>query len=384
MKSLLIPRCSASLEAPAALDASKRGRPRDSPRPALSPGSPAIDANATSSASSASSRSSVDRFLAGFLNDPRDVPFVLLSLSATAVVLPFAAALYVPGVFRWWLAVVYLGVNFLGFLDRYILMLHNTSHRVLFRPQWRLLNHYIPWVLGPFFGETPETYFAHHVGMHHPENNLEDDLSTTMPYQRDRLAHFLAYYGKFITVGLLDLARYLGQKRRTKLRVKMLCGEIGFIAVATLLTWVSWRATLVVFIIPVFAVRFLMMAGNWGQHAFVDPSAPESAYKNSITCLAERYNRRCFNDGYHIGHHIKATRHWTEMPHDFESNRATYAREGAIVFEGIDFFLVWAFLMLKDYRRLARHYVPLEGAPTETEIVALLRSRVGPVTRSIA
>ena len=187
------------------------------------------------------------------------------------------------------------------------------------------------------------------------------------------------------TTGLYDLVRYLGRKRRTKLRTKMLVGELGFMLVSALLLWVSWRATLVVFIIPVFAVRFLMMAGNWGQHAFVDASAPESAYKNSITCLAERYNRRCFNDGYHIGHHVKATRHWTEMPHDFESNRATYAREGAIVFEGIDFFLVWALLMLGNYRGLARHYVPLDGrTPSEDEIIALLRSRVGPIVRSVA
>ena len=51
-------------------------------------------------------------------------------------------------------------------------------------------NYYIPWVLGPFFGESPETYFAHHVGMHHAENNLEDDISTTLPYVRDSAVDF--------------------------------------------------------------------------------------------------------------------------------------------------------------------------------------------------
>jgi hypothetical protein len=87
----------------------------------------------------------------------------------------------------------------------------------------------------------------------------------------------------------------------------MLAGELLFIATAVGLAYVNWRATLVVFFIPVVAVRFLMMAGNWGQHAFVAADAPESAFKNSITCLAARYNRRCFNDGYHIGHHVKGT-----------------------------------------------------------------------------
>jgi hypothetical protein len=326
----------------------------------------------------------VNRVVSRFINDPRDTPFLVLSLAATLVILPFAALLYVPGVFSWWLGLVYLATNFLGFLDRYILMLHNTSHRPLFRPQYRWLNYYIPWVLGPFFGETPETYFAHHLGMHHPENNLAEDLSTTLPFQRDRLSHFLRYYFQFIGLGLVDLYRYLGRKDRKRLRVRMVAGELSFWLVSLALLFVNWRATVVVFIAPVFMVRFLMMAGNWGQHAFVDPRSPENPYTNSITCLADRYNRRCFNDGYHIGHHVKANRHWSEMPGDFDANRARYAKEGAIVFRGIDFFAVWALLMLGRYDTLARHVVVLEGNPTLDEISQLLRARTAPIVLAAA
>lgn len=355
--------------APFATPMSSARSPRVTPPPALS-----------SVITPPQSPSRVVRTLSRFINDPRDAPFVLLSLAATFVILPFAAALFVPGVFSWWLAAVYLAVNFLGFLDRYILMLHNTSHRALFRPKYRFLNHYIPWVLGPFFGETPETYFAHHLGMHHPENNLAEDLSTTMPYQRDRLSHFLAYYFKFLFFGLKDLFVYLGKKNRPRLQTRMVLGEASFIALSIALLYVNWRATVVVFVAPVIIVRFLMMAGNWGQHAFVDPSAPESPYSNSITCLADRYNRRCFNDGYHIGHHVKANRHWSEMPADFEANRARYAKEGAIVFRGVDFFAVWALLMVRRYDILARHYVVLDSSnPSLEQIEELLRSRTGPL-----
>ena len=314
--------------------------------------------------------------LARFINDPRDVPFVVLSLAASVIVLPFAAYLFMPGRFRWWLAVAYLAVNMAGFLDRFILMLHNTSHRPLFKKKYQLLDSYIPWVLGPFFGETPETYFAHHIGMHHPENNLSEDLSSTMGYQRDSFRGFLHYYFTFMTRGLADLAKYLTAKKRPVLRVRMLRGEFAFLLVSAALLFVNWRATLVVFVIPLVVVRFLMMAGNWGQHAFIDASTPEKAYTNSITCLADRYNRRCFNDGYHIGHHVKATRHWTEMPKDFEDNKLRYAQEGAIVFEGVDFFMVWACLMVKNYRGLAKRYVVLDGSPRdEAAIAEMLRSR---------
>ena len=328
-------------------------------------------------ATAAASR--LDAWFARFINDPRDVPFVRLSLMATLVMVPFAVMLFVPHVFRWWLAPVYWFCNF-RFLDRFILMLHNTSHRPLYTPRYRWLNSWIPWVLGPLFGETPGSYFAHHIGMHHPENNLAEDLSSTMAYRRDSAAHFLQYFGRFMWRGLVDLAVYLGRKNRAKMRQRLLLGEISFVLVVTALLFVEWRATLVVFVGPVLLVRFLMMAGNWGQHAFVCAEQPESPYRNSITVIRCKYNERCFNDGYHIGHHVKATRHWTEMPGDFDANVAEYARNGAIVFSGIDFFGVWLLLMLKRYASLARHYVALDGStPSEAEIVQLLTSRTRPI-----
>ena len=316
----------------------------------------------------------------GLIRDPRDLPFLSLMAQATLVLLPFAVALYVG--FRWWAAALYLAINFFVFLDRFILMLHNTSHRELFRPRYRLLNRYIPWVLSPFFGQSPDTYYGHHIGMHHPENNLEGDLSSTMPFRRDRFDHFLRYFFRFFLVGLIECSIYLWSRGRRFLLRRFVVGELVFLAaVALLLAW-NWRPTLTVFVIPFVAVRFLMMAGNWGQHAFIDRARPESCYANSITCINSRYNRRCFNDGYHIGHHLKANRHWTEMPGEFHDNLATYASEGAIVFEGIDFFIVWLMLMLRQYGFLARRYVSIDGqAHSHDEIVALLRSRTALIVR---
>jgi hypothetical protein len=331
-----------------------------------------------------------DRWALGLINDERDLPFVKLVCSSTLVLVPWAAGLFylqspwAPEGLRvafWPLAVAYLLVNAFGFLDRYILMLHNTSHRVLFKRELGWLNHYIPWVLGPFFGETPETYVAHHMGMHHPENNLKNDLSSTMRYERDSAADFVVYWARFFFAAIVEMAFYFARKGRYRTMRKMLTGELlWYSSVFALGYFVSWQATLVVLVVPFCAVRFLMMAGNWGQHAFIDASDPASPFKNSITCIDVRYNRRAFNDGYHIGHHVKANRHWTELPADFYENVATYAREGAIVFRGIDFFQVWLLLVTRSYKTLAKHYVELDGkGRTQDEIIALLRSRTRPI-----
>ena len=96
-------------------------------------------------------------------------------------------------------------------MDRFTLMLHFTSHRQLFNKDYKSLNHVIPWLLGPFFGQTPNTYFAHHMGMHHREENLPDDLSSTMRFTRNRITHWLRYYLRFLFIGLPELTLLLLQ-----------------------------------------------------------------------------------------------------------------------------------------------------------------------------
>lgn len=316
-----------------------------------------------------------ERALAPVLCDRRDLPFVRLSLLLSATVVPTAVVLFWPGAFRWWLAALHLGLV-VYFFGPFVLMLHNTSHRRLFARRLGWANQYIPWVLGPFFGESPETFFAHHVGMHHPENNLGKDISSTLPYVRDSAVDFARYFLRFFFAGIFELCAYFVRRRRRALLARTLTGEVLFLAMVAALAVANWRATTVVFVAPFLIARFAMMAGNWGQHAFVDRGAPENPYRNSVTCINSAYNRRCFNDGYHIGHHVKATRHWTEMPEDFQRNVATYAAEEAIVFTGLDNFGVWALLMLGRYDSLAQHFVELGERPRSTqEIIALLKAR---------
>ena len=185
----------------------------------------------------------------------------------------------------------------------------------------------IPWALCPFMGQSPDTYFSHHIGMHHAENNLEHDNSSTMPYQRDSFIDFMKYYLRFLSIGIFELVQYFRFRKKPQFVKKALTGEITFIMVCLILAYFNWQTTLLVFVAPLVLVRFLMMSGNWAQHAFIDPDSPANNYLNSITCINVAYNRRCFNDGYHIGHHLRPRLHWTEMPRDFLKNQDQYAKK---------------------------------------------------------
>ncbi len=321
--------------------------------------------------------SGLDRWLVSLLADPRDLAFAHL-ISQCLLWITLAVAIFVvPN--GWMAAPLYWAGWGLLLEDRFILMLHCTSHRGLFKD--RRLNQLIPWVLCPFFGQTPESYYAHHMGMHHPENNLHTDLSTTMRYRRDSIVAWGTYFFRFLFGGLLELGLYHLRKGNRRLFQRLLMGEGGFWLAMVGLAWWNWQATLVVFVLPVLVVRALMMAGNWGQHAFVDAADPSNPYLNSITCINTRYNRRCFNDGYHILHHLRPRTHYTEYAAEFDQNRDEYGKQDAIVFEGIDFFQVWLYLMLGRHDWLARAMVQLPGAPTrsEAERLALFAKRLAPI-----
>lgn len=325
------------------------------------------------------SNSSVERYLKSMIRDERDLPFVYLTLNITFTLIPLAMLLYMPFVhgWVWWLvALSYLYLNNFYFKGPYGLMLHCTSHRAFFKKEYQFLNHYLPWVLGPLFGQTPETYYSHHIGMHHAENNMPEDESSTMKYQRDSFRGFLHYFGTFFFMGIYHLASYFARKKRKRLLYRSVRGEFLFIAGCVGLCFVNWQATLVAFILPFVISRIIMMMGNWAQHAFISAEEPDNDYKNSITCINTKYNHKCWNDGYHISHHVKPNMHWTEHPGFFKKTLDKYTDNDAIVFDSIHFLHVFVYLMRKRYDLLAKHFINLgDKYKSDDEIIAFLKMR---------
>ena len=322
---------------------------------------------------------SADKFFLRFIRDERDLPFIYLTLKITFTILPLGFLLYMPFIHGIWWAVIAIAFHYFNnfaFKGPFGLMLHCTSHRIFFKKEYNYLNYYLPWIIAPFFGHSPDTYYTHHVGMHHAENNLEDDKSTTMPYQRDSLRGFLHYFISFLVVGIYNLATYHFKKHRTRLMYKTIRGEILFIVGSVGLSLINWQATLVVFIIPYFLYRLIAFLGNWAQHAFVCAKEPGNSYRNSVTCINTNYNHKCWNDGYHISHHIKPAMHWTEHPTFFKKTVEEYATNDAIVFDGIHFLHIFIYLMQKRYDLLAAHFVNLGNRySSDEEVIVLLKSR---------
>ncbi len=320
----------------------------------------------------------LDKQFLKIVRDERDLPFIYLLVRISCIILPMAVLLYtslLPNWAWWLLAVTYQVVNFI-FRAPFGLMMHCISHRQLFKRKYRGFYYYIIWFIGPFMGHTPETYFSHHIGMHHAENNMPDDRSSTMFYQRDSIKDFFKYLGHFLVLGLKDLIVYLFARNKKKLAHNAMAGEFTFLMFCTVMCFVNLPGTLAVFIVTFFISRMIMMVGNWTQHSMIDPVDPANPYKNCITTINVHYNKRCWNDGYHTCHHAKPGLHWTEHPVDFKNNLEKYAAQKAIVFDRYDFGHVFFALMNKRYDWLAKHVVNINNTfSSDEEIIELLKER---------
>ena len=323
------------------------------------------------------SYNALERAALGLIRDERDLIFVKVAALATLTLYPLAITLYLlPSWLTLLLAPVHLVAVYVGFGGRYMLMLHAVCHRALFKREHDWLNLWIPWVIGPLFGSTPTSFYAHHVGMHHPENNLDTDLSSTLPYKRDQFTHFLHYWARFFWFWMLHLPRYFKVRNRNKLYVSLLVGEVSWACLVAVSFYVDWAATLVVLVIPWLIIRWFMMCGNFAQHAFVDVDDANNPYRNSNCLTNTVYNHKCYNDGYHIVHHVKPTLHWSEMAQWYDDHIEEFARQDAVVFDGLrNNQKIWFLLMSGNYGVLADHLVDFKGR-TRDEKIAFLKSRV--------
>ncbi|MEI9911296.1 MAG: fatty acid desaturase [Bacteroidota bacterium] len=316
-----------------------------------------------------------DKFWLRLMNDKRDLPFISLLTTIHLVVISTAILLYTPLLTGWWwwlAAIPYFYISQLYFKGRFGLMLHCICHRKCFKQPYQWLHTYITWFVCPFFGHAPEGYFSHHLGMHHIENNMPDDTSSTMPYQRDSVRGFLIYFFTFLFVGVKNTILYLYHRKRKKLYMRLTLGEYVYLAFCIGMCFVNLKATLLIFIVPLLFARLVMMLGNWTQHAFIDGTNPDNLYTSSINCINTKYNDICWNDGYHIIHHLRPGMHYTEMPAEFLKRKDEFARNKAIVFDGIHYLHIFIFLLTKRYDKLADNLVNINNMFTSKEEAILL------------
>lgn len=220
----------------------------------------------------------------GVVRFPTDVVMLTHLLLYFTTIVPSAIFLYyrfswVHGVLHWVMQLWYCGA--------FTLMKHQHIHmNGVLAPRYWLFDTLFPYLLDPMLGHTWNSYYYHHIKHHHVEGNGEQDLSTTMFYDRDSGWDFACYVGRFFFFIWLELPLYFFRKRQFKYACQAAFWELGnYVTIYLLYSYVNSRATVFVLILPLTVMRCGLMVGNWGQHAFVDPIDPDSDYRSSITLI---------------------------------------------------------------------------------------------------
>jgi fatty acid desaturase len=88
------------------------------------------------------------------------------------------------------------------------------------------------------------------------------------------------------------------------------------------------------------------------------------------------YNQVCWNDGYHIIHHLRPGMHYTEMPAEFLKRKDDFANNKAIVFDSIHYLHIFTWLLTKRYDKLADNLVNINNMfNSREEAIALMKER---------
>ena len=273
----------------------------------------------------------VSCWLADRLRDSRDLPVAELYCNIVLCTLPSAALVFwQPSHLA---GLLHLVVGYALLLERYLVaLLHVTQHRQLFTAGlagqllhatqqaacqrclhadcW-LLNGAVPLVLAPFFGVPSGMYKLHHRVMHHrvwlvllqltagcqhaaaqggtvqEGNHAPGDITSTEPYQRDCMAHFLLcaatvgasqlycwtltpeqpactrYWARHACAAWLEVPWYACRRRQWPLLGQCLATEGAYLLVAALLWRCNAVATLWVLVLPYLLSSLGLMFGNW-------------------------------------------------------------------------------------------------------------------------
>merc|ERR1712086_705864 len=320
------------------------------------------------------------------LADKRDAMMLDLKFNITCVLFPsIAFQFWMPTALSGWatyFGLFHLFLVYFFYTQRFILMLHYSEHKRLFKPSSNLtvLHGLCPYVLAPIFGIPPGCYRLHHVVMHHLEDNMfPEDLSSTMPYQRDNFLHFLHYWGKFFFCIHFELPYYAFKSRRYDMFAQNIICHSLWIGAIYYLYGINPTATLFTAILPFCVTSVLLMWGNWCQHMFVDPKRPTDDHALTYNCINHIENLYTFNDGYHIVHHINSRVHWSDMPQRFLDELPTYADKGAICFNNLHFMQVGVLVMTGQWSALYDAYIQLSDEPkSEKEVVEMMKRRLAP------
>jgi hypothetical protein len=265
---------------------------------------------------------SIDRVFSKLLRNPLDAYFARLLIGNTLVMLPAFVCLIVVRPFSFACLFCLVSVWLVSGSDQETLD-HTDIHNHVFRgaahlsrAQRVLLRGMHLWLrlgLNAMHGRIPHFYRAHHVYIHHVENNALDDPQSTLRYDRTSFFDFCRFalkLGMSFTFAA-DVFAYLAAKRNRRQIRLLACGIGGWYLMLAAIACLNPGAALALLLIRLsVGVATAIDVNFW--HGLVDPDDPGNIALNTINIVYK--DERVVGIGaLHAAHHYRSGEHWSRQ-----------------------------------------------------------------------
>jgi hypothetical protein len=242
-----------------------------------------------------------------------------------------------------------------------------------------LTGKYLRFFLNPVCSRIPHFYRAHHVYMHHVENNGVDDLQTTV--FRDRTSFFdFCKHALLLAVSNslgMDLYRYFSERHNGRERRSLVLGLTAWFAVLGQIALMNPAAAVVILVIH-FAGAVPGAVNTYVWHGLVDLDDTENVYKNSVNSVMN--DGRLAIGSLHLRHHLKGGEHWTRQFAMTEEDRKNCERHHAVLFLPFQANVLLKAFWTRRFDVIAQRMVRFdEQAGSADDAIALIRARTRPL-----
>lgn len=249
---------------------------------------------------------------------------------------------------------------------------------------------YKPWIrstvgnffenwMGCFFGNVPYNFTTSHIAIHHKLNAGKGDTFYQWDLDRSSWADFMLFLHRIFlhTTGYSSLAYFIAMER-TVFFNKLLRGCVIYwlvVPALILLATSSWTFLYFVYFQPFLCMTYFLAFMNFGFHGFIefDENGDHIPSVNSIAIIEGEDDY--FGEDDHMAHHYATRVFWRDLPGYQHTQEAEFAKHHASVFRKISIVELSLFMLIKDWKRLATHYVDYSGKMTQDEIAAMLEVR---------
>ena len=309
----------------------------------------------------------------------------VLVVSSTVLALSFVLHTQLTqGSLPWWQIYAYY-FAWVGFGGRVMGGAYTFAHKEghlphLYRPWIRntVGNFFENW-LGCFFGNVPYNFTTSHIAIHHKLNAGRGDTFYQWDLDRSSWSDFMLFLHRILlhTSGISSLA-YFAAMGRTVFFNKLLRGSIVYWLIVPsllLLATQSWSFLFFIYLQPFLCMTYFLAFMNFAFHAFIEfDEAGNHITSVSSTCIIEGQDDY-YGEDDHMAHHNAVRVYWRDLPKYQATQVGEFKQHHGSVFRGFSIVEMAFYVLFKDWKTLAKHYVDYTGKMSQEEIAKMLEIR---------